>query len=239
MPDPIWISHRGLCERATENTANAFRAALEAGFTHLETDLRITADNHLVLAHDETLSRVAGVPLTVTEATRKELEQVRLQGGEPLLFFDQWLEEFGGYRWILDIKPEQGRRTLEALLKHWQGDARSLLNERARFLFWDRAQQQLLLDRQPNIECMAPMPECRRAGLACVAGAGPLAGIRPGATYSLPPTMGGVRLLKPQVVNRYQRRDGRVLAFLPETEREADWALQAGVDEVLTNYRPL
>ncbi|WP_347331784.1 glycerophosphodiester phosphodiesterase [Marinimicrobium locisalis] len=238
MPDPVWISHRGLCEYATENTANAFRAALEAGFTHLETDLRITADNHLVLAHDESLSRVAGVPLKVTEANRKELEQVRLQGGEPLLFFDQWLEEFGDYNWVLDIKPEQGHRTLEALLQHWQGEGRALLNKRARFLFWDNAQQRLLLDRQPEIECMAPMPECRRAGLACVAGVPPLAGIRPGMTYSLPPQLRGVRLLKPQVVDRYQRRDGRVLAFLPETERETEWALQAGVDEVLTNYRP-
>ncbi len=238
MPDPIWISHRGLCERATENTADAFRAALDAGFTHLETDLRSTADGHLVLAHDEDLSRVAGHPLKVTEATRAELEQVRLSGGEPLLFFDQWLDEFGAHRWILDIKPEQGERTLELLSAQWQGPARELLSQRARFLFWNRNQQQWLLDQQPEIECMAPMPECRRAGLACVAGLPPLANIRPGATYSLPPTMAGVRLLRPAMVDRYRRRDGRVLAFLPESRREADWALESGVDEILTNYRP-
>lgn len=238
MPQPIWISHRGLCEDATENTADAFRAALDAGFTHLETDLRSTADGHLVLAHDEDLSRVAGHPLKVTEATRAELEQVRLSGGEPLLFFDQWLDEFGAHRWILDIKPEYGERTLELLATQWQGPAAELLSQRARFLFWDRKQQQLLLDQQPDIECMAPMPECRRAGLACVAGFPPLANIRPGATYSLPPAMAGVRLLRPAMVDRYRRRDGRVLAFLPESRREADWALESGVDEILTNHRP-
>lgn len=238
MSGPIWISHRGLCERATENTADAFRAALDAGFTHLETDLRSTADGHLVLAHDQDLSRVAGQPLKVTEATRAELEKVRLKGGERLLFFDQWLEEFGAHRWILDIKPEQGERTLALLLEQWQGAAGDLLSRRARFLFWDASQQRLLLDRQPDIECMAPMPECRRAGLACVAGLPPLAGIRPGTTYSLPPLLAGVRLLRPTTVNRYQRRDGRVLAFLPETAQETAWALESGVDEILTNHRP-
>ena len=238
MANPVWISHRGLCERATENTAEAFRAALDAGFEHLETDLRSTADGHLVLAHDEDLTRIAGVPLKVTDATRSQLEQVRLSGGEPLLFFDQWLEEFGQHRWILDIKPEHGERTLSLLQAQWQGQARELLSQRARFLFWDAGQQQLLLDDQPEIECMAPMPACRRAGLACVAGLPPLAGIEPGATYSLPPRLGGVRLLRPATVARYRRRDGRVLAFLPETPREADWALESGVDEILTNHRP-
>ena len=235
MPQPDWISHRGLCERATENTAEAFRAALEAGFTHLETDLRITADDHLVLAHDEDLSRVAGTPLKVTQATRPELEQVRLRGGEPLLFFDQWLEEFGRYRWILDIKPEQGQRTLARLLDHWQNEARELLDERARFLLWEPTQQQWLLDHRPRAECMAPMPECRRAGLACLVGLPALAGIRPGATYSLPPRLKGRRLLTPRMVKRYQQHGARVLAFLPETDEEVDWALEAGVDEVLSN----
>jgi len=238
MPNPTWISHRGLCEQATENTARAFHAALEAGFTHLETDLRITADNHLVLVHDDDLTRVAGVPLTVTQTSRAELEQLRLKGGEPMLFFDQWLEEFSQYHWVLDIKPEQGQRTLEQLLRHWQGEARDLLNRRVRFLFWDKNQQQWLRNRQPEIECMAPLPECRRAGLACAAGLSPLAGIRPGATYSLPPRLKGLRLLKPQVVHRYQKHNGRVLAFLPETDEEVDWSLEAGVDEVLTNHRP-
>lgn len=239
MSDPVWISHRGLCEGATENTAEAFRAALDAGFTHLETDLRVTADDHLVLAHDENLSRIAGVPLKVTEATRAELESVRLNGGERLLFFDQWLKAFGHYRWILDIKPERGERTLTQLLKHWEGAAGELLDQRARFLFWDPAQERFLRERKPGIDCMMPMPTCRRAGLACVAGVAPLAGLQAGRTYSLPPRLGAVRLLRRGVVDRYHRRGARVLAFLPETVEEMEWSLAAGVDEVLTNHRPI
>lgn len=237
MSEPEWISHRGLCERAEENTAGAFRAALEAGFTHLETDLRITVDDHLVLAHDPDLTRIAGSPLKIAEASRRELEAVRLSGGGRLLFFDQWLDEFGDYRWILDIKPEQGERTVRRLLEH--GEARDLLERRARFLFWDQQQQRLLLRERPRSRCMAPLGDCRRAGLACVAGLAPLAGIEAGATYALPPQVGGLRLLHPKVVRRYRRRRGRVLAYLPESRRETDWALEAGVDEVLTNHRPI
>ncbi len=48
--------HRGARGLAPENTLAGFRAALEIGVTTLETDLGITADGVLVLAHDPRLS---------------------------------------------------------------------------------------------------------------------------------------------------------------------------------------
>ena len=48
--------HRGARGLAPENTLAAFRRALEIGVTTLETDLAVTSDGHLVLAHDPLLN---------------------------------------------------------------------------------------------------------------------------------------------------------------------------------------
>ena len=71
---PVWISHRGYTAKAVENTAPAFQAAMDIGFKHLETDLRMTGDGQIVLIHDETLSRLANDRRRVRDLTRRELE---------------------------------------------------------------------------------------------------------------------------------------------------------------------
>src|SRR5690625_5429379 len=89
MGSPVWISHRGFCQDHEENSAQAFRAACAIGFEHLETDLRTTADGHIVLAHDPTMERLTGTTHTIESSPRTLLEKMSLRGGEKLLFFDQ------------------------------------------------------------------------------------------------------------------------------------------------------
>jgi lipoteichoic acid synthase len=60
--DPVLvIAHRGASADHPENTAAALTAAFDAGSDVIEIDLRRTRDGHLVLFHDNTLARVAGV----------------------------------------------------------------------------------------------------------------------------------------------------------------------------------
>lgn len=236
MSEPVWISHRGYCRAATENTADAFRSALAQGFTHLETDLRSTADGHLLLAHDMDLARISDVAMNVCESTRAQLQYVVLNGGQPLLFFDDFMAEFSAYRWIFDIKPEYGLRTLDLVLQWWRKpEYADFFRRRVRFLLWKKSQQEYLLQHHPDAVCMATISECRRAGVACLLGLPALAGIRGGATYALPPRAAGLNLMRPSMVERYRRYGGRVLGYLPENERQARDALDVGVDEILTN----
>jgi glycerophosphoryl diester phosphodiesterase len=54
------VAHRGLHENAAgviENTASAFRAAVEGGFS-IETDIQITADGEAMVHHDFALGRL-------------------------------------------------------------------------------------------------------------------------------------------------------------------------------------
>ena len=51
------IAHRGDSTNAPENTLAAFEAAIVAGASAVELDLRCTADGHVVVMHDRTVDR--------------------------------------------------------------------------------------------------------------------------------------------------------------------------------------
>jgi glycerophosphoryl diester phosphodiesterase len=50
------IAHRGYVKNFKENTIAAFDAALIAGADAIETDVRLTRDNHVVISHDDEVS---------------------------------------------------------------------------------------------------------------------------------------------------------------------------------------
>ena len=51
------VAHRGSRILWPENTMLAFANALDLGADHLETDLRLTADGHVICFHDPTVDR--------------------------------------------------------------------------------------------------------------------------------------------------------------------------------------
>ena len=72
--DPIIVSHRGGRNEFDDNAAGGFRFGLENGVRGFETDIRLTADNQLVIMHDKDAKRTTtgeGVIETMT------LEQIR------------------------------------------------------------------------------------------------------------------------------------------------------------------
>jgi glycerophosphoryl diester phosphodiesterase len=75
-PLPRIIAHRGLALDAPQNSVDAFRAALAAGATHLETDVRATADGTAVLVHDPQLPDGRAVAELTLGDLRDALPQV-------------------------------------------------------------------------------------------------------------------------------------------------------------------
>jgi len=57
---PPVIGHRGAAAFAPENTLAGFRAAKALGCAWVEFDVRLTADNTLVVCHDDALARTTG-----------------------------------------------------------------------------------------------------------------------------------------------------------------------------------
>ncbi len=65
---PLLLAHRGACVERPENTAEAFRLALERGADGVELDVRLCASGEPVVVHDADLSRIAGQPVRIARA---------------------------------------------------------------------------------------------------------------------------------------------------------------------------
>jgi glycerophosphoryl diester phosphodiesterase len=89
-------AHRGTVGPAPENSIAAFEAAVRLGADYVETDVQLTRDGTLVLAHDADLARVAGVPRRIASLSAAEVARIRLHGGAPLATLPQALAAMKG-----------------------------------------------------------------------------------------------------------------------------------------------
>ena len=77
---PRILAHRGLALEAPENTVAAFEAAMAAGATHLETDVRATSDGVAVLHHDPSLADGRDIAAMSLAELREALPHVATLG---------------------------------------------------------------------------------------------------------------------------------------------------------------
>jgi glycerophosphoryl diester phosphodiesterase len=73
---PVAIAHRGSRLLWPENTMEAFSGAVDLGYRHLETDLRVTGDGVLVCLHDPTVDRTTDGSGPVTDLAFDELSSL-------------------------------------------------------------------------------------------------------------------------------------------------------------------
>ncbi|GHA12558.1 phosphodiesterase [Devosia pacifica] len=105
------VAHRGLHDRTAgiiENSAAAFRAAIEAGFA-IECDLQLTADGRPIVFHDDDRERLTGRTGAVADTSFEEMSSIPLldsaAGDCPMQFAD--------FLALVD-----GRALLQVELKH-------------------------------------------------------------------------------------------------------------------------
>src|SRR5215213_10070455 len=110
--DPLWpgpagFAHRGLHYGAgfPENSLLAFAAALEMG-AGIECDLRLTADNEVLVFHDSDGMRMCASPMRISRSTWAELGRLRLGEG-PIPTLESLLKLVGGrVPLLLEVKVE-------------------------------------------------------------------------------------------------------------------------------------
>lgn len=108
------IAHRGLHDKTkgrVENCESAFEAAIEAGFA-IECDVRLSADNQVVVFHDDTLGRLTDNTAKVRDLSVAELKEVRFNDGSDRI---QTLQE------LLEQVSEKVPLIIE-LKSQWNGD---------------------------------------------------------------------------------------------------------------------
>ncbi len=103
---PRIFAHRGFASAPglIENTIPAFRAAIDLGATHIESDIQVTKDGVPVLFHDNDLIRVAALPQKISEITSGDLAKIDLGDGVRVPTLREALTELPEARFNLDLK---------------------------------------------------------------------------------------------------------------------------------------
>ncbi|HSV56052.1 MAG TPA: glycerophosphodiester phosphodiesterase, partial [Magnetospirillaceae bacterium] len=125
FPRPLVFAHRGLSAEAPENTRAAFALARKLGVPGAELDIQICASGELVVFHDFSTGRVAGVDFDVGSTPWKLLRDLDVGAwkgpewkGEGIPLLADILDEFGlDFYWDIEVKGRDAAdRGLEAAL---------------------------------------------------------------------------------------------------------------------------
>lgn len=112
--NPLIYAHRGASGHAPENTMAAFRLALEEGADGIELDVQMSADNRLVVIHDETLDRTTNGKGMVAGHAWEELRGLDASfgqtayRGEAIPLLSQVLELLASTSMELNIELKNG-----------------------------------------------------------------------------------------------------------------------------------
>ena len=223
---PMIVAHRGVPLVEPENTLASFQRALDQGADALETDLRFTRDNVLVLHHDATLERMTDGAGPVRARTLAELKQLRTRKPN-----GQWSNE--------------RIPTLLELLALTQAKVPILL-ELKDPLFTNPAHARALADTLAAT-CMTSSVAIMSFHFDYVQSVQAVAPEIPIGFITLkdPKPRAGARILGPfwpiLLLNPWYmekaRAQGSIVAPLdPNPEARVDWYLSLGVDALLANY---
>ncbi len=98
------IAHRGYSAKYPENTLRAFDEGMRAGADGFECDLRLSADGHVVVFHDDDLKRLCGVKGSIEQMTLKEIQSLKVFSQEAIPTLEELLQNFHTTRINLEIK---------------------------------------------------------------------------------------------------------------------------------------
>lgn len=112
------IAHRGLHGGGVpENSRAAFERAIREGYA-IETDVRCTKDNILVVFHDDTLTRMTGVDKKVIQVTYDEIKKLNLADSqEKIMTLHEFLNFVNGrVPLLIELKDVPERREFPAMV---------------------------------------------------------------------------------------------------------------------------
>ncbi len=144
---PLVIAHRGASLREPENTLRAFEEAIRCGADYLELDLQSTRDGHVVVIHDDDLSRTTDSKGLIRELNLAEVRRARAAKGEKIPLLAEVLELAATrVRLYLEIKdPNVVGETLRMVREHGCQDNVILAS-------FDLALMKELGDQRPGME---------------------------------------------------------------------------------------
>ena len=146
-PDFINVAHRGASSYAPENTFAAYDKALAMGVNHVELDVQLTRDGHIVVIHDDTVDRTTNANGRVADFTLAELRALDAGGwfsaeykGERIRSLGETLEHYKGrLHFHVEIKQREiagglARRTIDMVRGYGLTDSVTITSFRKEWL---------------------------------------------------------------------------------------------------------
>ena len=143
----INVAHRGASSYAPENTFAAYDKALAMGVNHIELDVHLTADDHIVVIHDDTVDRTTNSSGRVADFTLDELRAMDAGSwfgseyeGEQIRSFGETLEHYKGrLHFHIEIKQREitgglARRTIDMVRGYGLTDSVTITSFRKEWL---------------------------------------------------------------------------------------------------------
>ncbi len=135
-----------------ENTLAAFGAALDSGADILETDVHLSRDGEVVIAHDPDLKRVAGRPGMVSDFTAAQLKNIDLGKGNSFVLLREALEAFPRARFNIDIKVRSVVEPFVDVVRQLEAHERVLIAS------FDETHRQVAASLLPGVASSATPP---------------------------------------------------------------------------------
>jgi glycerophosphoryl diester phosphodiesterase len=120
---PLRIAHRGASAYAQEGSTASVEKAAELGADMVEIDIRVTADDVPVIAHDADLRRVFGVDGLISDMPLAALQAMTPPDRQPILTFDEMVKlcsrlQLGLYLDIKEVSATAMEQIITTLRKH-------------------------------------------------------------------------------------------------------------------------
>ena len=250
---PQVIAHRGSSRDLPEHTLKAYLRAIAEGADALECDVRLTADSHLVCAHDRNVSRTSnGKGLVST------LELATLEG----LDFGSWKLDHDGEVEMPDLDHERDKlltlRRLIAAVMSCSREVGLVIETKHPTRYAGQVERQLAellaefdldgayVPGRPHVSMMS-FSQLAVARMRQLCPQVPLVYLMSGSVPlrfrdgSLPRGARAAGLDKeiirrwPQTVGRQHDRGNQVYVFTVDDEADIDMCLELGVEGIITN----
>jgi glycerophosphoryl diester phosphodiesterase len=228
---PRVIAHRGLSLEHPENTLGAFRAAVASGADIIETDVHVTRDGAVVIAHDPDLTRVAGRPGLVRDFTATQLADIDLGTGEGFPLLDTVLQEFPEQKFNIDLKTRSAVDPFAELIRSHGAENRVLATS------FDEPTREAVVNLLPDISSSASQSMVIRARLWTWLGL-PMDSLRLSpevVALQIPPSRFGVALVTPSMLRFATRRGLEIHVWTINDPKDMRRLWQMGVHGIVTD----
>ena len=232
---PRVIAHRGFHRDHAENTLGAFQAALEVGADLLETDVHLSKDGHVIVAHDPDLRRVAGINASLSDFTAAELGKIDLGHGEGFPTLTQLLEKFPEAKFNIDLKTPDAVEPFVDVVRGLDAHHRVLATS------FDETTRQRVVNLLPDVVSSASQDMVIKARIRSWF-AMPLETWAVGpeiVALQIPPTRYGVALVTPSMLKFAHRKGLEVHVWTINDPRQMRRLWDMGVDGIVTDRSDL